>query len=83
MGFEFQTQMLFFLAFGGFGLFIALNREKVHEANKRWDEKSRLPKFFHRTYKDPNGRRNQFGGAGMAVIAAVAILLMGFGGINS
>lgn len=83
MGFEFQPAMLVFAAMGGFGLFIALNREKVHEMNKRWDERSRLPKYFHRTYKDPEGRRNQFGGAGMAVMAAVAIVAMGFGAFNS
>lgn len=79
MGFEFHPFMLLFAALGAFGLFVALNREKVHELNKRWDEKSKMPKFFHRTYKDPRGRKNQIGAAGTVVIAVLLILGIGFG----
>lgn len=82
MGFEFHPVILLFVVLGAFGLFVALNREKVHELNKRWDEQSKMPRFFHRTYKDPKGRRNQFGAAGVAVMSVLLILGIGFGVIE-
>ncbi|TLP93290.1 hypothetical protein FEF26_13705 [Nesterenkonia salmonea] len=83
MSFDFSWYMLLPLAAGCLGLFIFLNYEKVHEINKRYDEKMRLPKPFRRTYHDPKGRRNRFGAGGMVVISVFVIIGMGTGFIQT
>lgn len=83
MEFTLTPWMLMPLALGIFALFIVLNHKKVHEMNKRWDERMRLPKPLQATYHDPKGRRNFFGAVGMIVIAVFMLVGMGTGLIDT
>lgn len=78
-----STWMIMSLAVTGFAVYILMNREKVNEKNKRFEERLPIPKVMGPTHHDPDGRLQRLAAVGMIVIVAFQFLAVGIGLIET
>lgn len=78
-----QSLRVFLLGGQVGGQTLLMNREKVNEKNKRFEERILMSKFVRPTHHDPDGRLHRLAAVGMIVIAVFQFVAIGTGLIET